>query len=528
MFRFLSIQFLMLTLLGILCFGTLFLESKTFLNYAVTPKWYLAVFTTAILIVVCCIRSICYTTTTIFFSNIIKISLWWMVIASGILAIQGILQFFGILTANGIFRVTGSFDNPAGFAICLSAGFPTCYYHWSQPNKWGNRLSIVVGLLIILAVILSGSRTGVFCLVVLGMLYILHYFSISIKTKQIFILTGILLGFICFLYLLKKDSADGRLLIWNCSWNMIMDKPWTGFGFGGFRENYMYYQAAYFRQFPDSPYAMLAGNVSRPFNEYILLLVNFGLLGLLVLIVCIYGIVRLYRRNKSPLTLFAVQTLIGIAVLALFSYPLLYPYIWWLLLLSVSILLIGLKDMFHLSRRKQRVCALLSGIATLMICTTIYRDMRYKQAWTQTINAALHAGIDNIKERYEMLFPKLKENHLFLFNYAAEMNHQQEYMLSLDIAKLVSDMWADYDLQLIMAHNYQQLEKYKEAEFHYRLASEMCPTRFVPLYGLLTTYESTGEVKKATEIASLIIEKPVKVQSSTVDRIKKIAMEWGG
>src|SRR5690606_37757347 len=388
-----------------------------------------------------------------------EISLWLILLASGILAIQGILQFFGILTANGIFRVTGSFDNPAGFAICLSAGFPTCYYHWSQPNKWGNRLSIVVGLLIILAVILSGSRTGVFCLVVLGMLYILHYFSISIKTKQIFILTGILLGFICFLYLLKKDSADGRLLIWNCSWNMIMDKPWTGFGFGGFRENYMYYQAAYFRQFPDSPYAMLAGNVSRPFNEYILLLVNFGLLGLLVLIVCIYGIVRLYRRNKSPLTLFAVQTLIGIAVLALFSYPLLYPYIWWLLLLSVSILLIGLKDMFHLSRRKQRVCALLSGIATLMIRRTIYRDMRYKQAWTQTINAALHAGIDNIKERYEMLFSKLKENHLFLFNYAAEMNHQQEYMLSLDIAKLVSDMWADYDLQLIMAHNYQQLEK---------------------------------------------------------------------
>src|SRR5690606_39418893 len=97
--RFLSIPFLMLTLLGILCFGTLFLESKTFLNYAVTPKWYLAVFTIAILIVVCCIKGICYATTTIVYYKIVEISLWLILLASGILAIQGILQFFGILTA---------------------------------------------------------------------------------------------------------------------------------------------------------------------------------------------------------------------------------------------------------------------------------------------------------------------------------------------------------------------------------------------------------------------------------------------
>lgn len=526
MSRLLKIQFLIPILLGILCFGSLFLESKTFLNYAVTPKWYLAVFTTAILIVVFCIRGIFYSTTTIFFDNIIKILLWWIVIASCILAIQGVMQFLGILTANGIFRVTGSFDNPAGFAICLSIGFPACYYLWTQPNKWGRRLSIVVGLLIILAVLLSGSRTGVFCLIVLFTLAILHYYSISIKVKQFPILIGILLIIICCLYFFKKDSADGRLLIWNCSWNMIMDKPWTGFGFAGFRENYMYYQAAYFRQFPDSPFGMLASNVNRPFNEYILLLVNFGLLGLLALMACIYGIVLLYQRNKSPLTFFAIQTLTGIAVLALFSYPLKYPYVWLLLSLSVGILLTSLKDMFYLSHRKQRIYAVLIGIAVIMTSVPIYRDMRYMQVWTQTINAALREDIGNIKERYEMLWPKLKESHLFLFNYAAEMNHQQEYLLSLDIAKTASDMWADYDLQLIMAHNYRQLRQYEEAAFHYRLASEMCPNRFVPLYGLLTTYESTGESKKAAEMARIIIDKPVKVSSHTVDKIKKSAMEW--
>lgn len=416
------------------------------MNYAITPKWYLAVFTTAILIVVCCIRNICCATTTIFFNKIVKISVWWIVIASGLLAIQGVLQFFGVLSANGIFHVTGSFDNPAGFAICLSIGIPACYYYLKLGNKWQNRLSVIVGSLIILAVLLSGSRTGVFCLVVLILLSILHYYSISINIQRGVILLGILLATICCLYLLKRDSADGRILIWNCSWNMIMDKPWTGFGLAGFRENYMYYQAAYFRQFPDSPFVILAGNVSRPFNEYILLLVNFGLLGFLALVTCMYGIVRLYQRNKSPLTLFSVQTLTGIAVLSLFSYPLVYPYIWLLLLLSVGILLVNLRWVFHLSLRKRRIYAILVGIMVFMACILIYRDMRYMQAWTQTINAALNGNIGNINERYEMLWPKLKHNHLFLFNYAAEMNHQRQYRLSLDIAKIASEKWADYDL----------------------------------------------------------------------------------
>jgi len=77
-----------------------------------------------------------------------------------------------------------------------------------------------------------------------------------------------------------------------------------------------------------------------------------------------------------------------------------------------------------------------------------------------------------------------------------------------------------------MAHNYQQLRQYEEAVFHYQLASKMCPNRFVPLYGLLMTYESIGDNKRASEMARIIIDKPVKVLSSTIDRIKKIATGW--
>ena len=54
---------------------------------------------------------------------------------------------------------------------------------------------------------------------------------------------------------------------------MIKDNPVTGYGSGGFLANYMNYQAEYFARDTDNKYAMLAGDVKHPFNEYILLVV---------------------------------------------------------------------------------------------------------------------------------------------------------------------------------------------------------------------------------------------------------------
>ena len=55
---------------------------------------------------------------------------------------------------------------------------------------------------------------------------------------------------------------------------MIKDNPVTGYGSGGFLANYMNYQAEYFARDTDSKYAILAGDVKHPFNEYILLVVK--------------------------------------------------------------------------------------------------------------------------------------------------------------------------------------------------------------------------------------------------------------
>lgn len=90
----------------------------------------------------------------------------------------------------------------------------------------------------------------------------------------------------------------------------------------------MNYQAAYFRAHPGSPYARLADSVPHPFNEYLFVAVNYGLLG-----VGCFGVFRCssiqevgHERPDCP-SCRSVYILSN-GVFALFSYPLLYPFTW--------------------------------------------------------------------------------------------------------------------------------------------------------------------------------------------------------
>jgi O-antigen ligase len=102
------------------------------------------------------------------------------------------------------------------------------------------------------------------------------------------------------LYHFKKDSADGRLLLWTVSTKMILEKPLTGFGVDGFKKNYLLYQGEYFKNNPDSPYADLADNATSPFNEWLKIGVEQGIIGLLFIVGIILTAFR-YSSNSPPL-----------------------------------------------------------------------------------------------------------------------------------------------------------------------------------------------------------------------------------
>ncbi|WP_321287534.1 O-antigen ligase family protein [uncultured Sunxiuqinia sp.] len=128
-----------------------------------------------------------------------------------------------------------------------------------------------------------------------------------------------LLGGSYLLYQQKKDSANGRLLIWQVSWEMIKDKPLLGHGYRAFQAKYMDHQAIYFKNYPNSRLSILADNVKHPFNEFLKVTVEFGLGGLLLVLAFFSGIIYTGTRQKDNPKSLAFSGLSILFVLACFS-----------------------------------------------------------------------------------------------------------------------------------------------------------------------------------------------------------------
>lgn len=126
----------------------------------------------------------------------------------------------------------------------------------------------------------------------------------------------------------------------------------------------------------------------------------------------------------------------------------------------------------------------------------------------------------SIMSYYGKLYPHMKRNHLFLYNYAAEQNICGLYDESLQTVMESQKKLNDYDTQLLLADNYVNLGDSAMAVAAYTIAHYMIPNRFAPLYCLMEFYNSCGDSAKALNYANQILEKPEKVPSETINDMK--------
>jgi len=440
-----------------------------------------------------------------------------------LLSIYGILQYVQIIPLNSRAGVSGGFNNPIGYAASLCMGIPaalllTCYYHLKKKSYF---ILLVVLVIICIGIIISGSRTSILCMMVL---FIIHYCfdkKNRLNFKRLRWFGGCLPIILIILYSCKQASADGRFFIWRCSLEMINDKPLLGYGSGGFLANYMNYQADYFLHHPKSECVMLADDVQHPFNEYILLLINYGIVGFVLLLVLIYLLWKACKLHPSSLNKSSFGCLAGIAVLSCFSYPLSYPFVWIAGGGSCCILISSADWVRHLSNSWKRNIRFFIIIYSSMSIAFCIWKIEILQEWYQVSQTSLEEQTSETFYKFETLYPYLKNNRLFLYNYAAELNYGAFYEKSLEIASRCNLYWSDYQLQLLMGDNCINLLRYEEAEKHFKKAYNMCPVRFIPLYRLHYIYKKQRNEETADSLARLIIDKPVKVNSTIIRKIKR-------
>ena len=441
-------------------------------------------------------------------------------------AVYAIVQAIGIYPSNFSYRVVGSFDNPAGLAACLSVGIPCCIYLF---RTWERKIlkgaSVLMALFIATALLLSESRTGILAGILLPTAWWLFG---SIKRRWVkSAVLGIGVILMPIMYGIKKDSADGRLWMLRCGWEMIKDKPLFGHGIGGVQAHYMDYQAKWLASHPESDFSMLADNVKSVFNEYLTIGICFGIVGWIFLGLYIWLMIHCYRKAPSEEGRCALMSLAVIGALGCFSYPFSYPFTWIVLIWS-SVVLVHQACPIAIPRNK----AVRYAMAIVLFCTSSFllygtvKRTRAELEWGEISQMALMGRSKDAFPRYEALMSILGNEPYFLYNYAAELYMADRHEEALHMARRCRTHWADYDLELLQGELLNELERYKEAEHHFQLAADMCPVRFVPLNSLLKLYQQTGDTVKADSIAQVILNKPIKIPSSDINEMRAEAEKW--
>lgn len=449
------------------------------------------------------------------------------IFATGVLeCIYALAQFFKILpTYNRFYAYTGCFDNPAVFAMLLSVCVPIAVYY-ANSKTCSRKMKIVwwagaAGMLVFIG--FSESRTGFISAIISSVIVLLSVSDIMRKKllnrKTVLILIPLLGLLVFLLYRFKADSANGRLLMWRVSMEMIKEHPVLGWGHNGFTAHYMEYQAKYLTDNPDSPFILLADNVNNPFNEYLLVLVNYGLAGLsllLVLLILLFKSLKSLSEAYKPLM---IGLAVGIMVWSIFSYPFGVTFVW------VIVALIYIVAFFpyvcnHYAK---------AGVTLLLCLVGVFKAIYSfipEHEWKIVSQRSILGETETVLPDYARLYKHLKTNWKFMYNYGGELHFSKHYNESLSILEKCQTMLNDYDVQMLIGDCHQNIGDTVTAINHYYYAGRMVPSKFLPHYYIMNLYLAGGDTLSAVNTANVILAKEVKVEhSKAVQRIIREAQE---
>lgn len=446
------------------------------------------------------------------------ICLYWVIIVFGIYESIYALT----LIKNSSLGLFGHFENQIGLGTLVAAILPYALYITTQKKRILKLIGITLSLFFFLTITLTKSRASIIAAAVSTVVFVLYYYRLQIlKLKslvKIAVIVSITITSIAsavYLYKIKENSANGRILIWSCSADMIKQMPIFGYGVNSFDANYMQHQAAYFEKNPNSQYAMLADNTRHPFNEYLLVIIEYGIIGFVIITFLCVCILASGFRFLSGETLPALLSVLSIAVISLFSYPLKY-------LSTIFLLIFALYIITNQSRRISIQKSYMVGLLMLIILCigvsihTMYRNVQFKERW----RSAIAKNFESTKSKEIIQDAFDQKRYEYLYTYGALLNKSKRYSESILVMNQVMMFCLDSDVAVIQADNNYRIGSYVQAEQYALLASNMCPNKYLPLYYLAMIYNLTGRKDLSIHMAKKIICKPIKVHNSDVYRVK--------
>ncbi|WP_163177243.1 O-antigen ligase [Bacteroides sp. 51] len=448
--------------------------------------------------------------------------LLYALIVSGV--IQSIIvwgQLSGVIESrHPLFQITGSFGNPGQLGGYLAVCFVASLNYLKQSKKRFVVLLIAFLIVVIGGALLATDSRAAWIATVLGCCFAfwkdIHCFCKRYKKTCIFLVLIIgVLGSL-FIYNYRPESANARMLIWRVCGEMIADKPLFGHGVGSFPKKYMLYQANYFQKQPDSSFISVADNVGYPYNEFLYVTVELGLIGFLMIAGLLVLLFSMRSQNDQERSF--KSALICLIVFSLFSYP---SYIFPLFLLF-SILLGGSVSKELYTINKLRWVHTLFVLVIVGVCVWAVIECKfYERASWEMKQATSKKELESapfINKHFGKLIHNLKFNAVYteyIFHYGAD-----------DTDYKISYLTPSCETYCDIGKVYCRRKEFAKAESYYKLASWMIPTRILPNYLLWQLYVNTGDQVNAKDVAGKILSQQLKVDNTVTIRVKAEVRTW--
>ena len=449
----------------------------------------------------------------------------WTVVAAGVLqAVWGLLQLYGFCPSNHErYDMTGTFMNPGPFAGYVGLAFPVALHLFLRYRDYKYWLALGA-MLLMFCILPAGMSRSAWIGVAAASAWVVcsekglftHWHTkrrAFISLLLSILIIGVTAG--VFMFNLKKDSAYGRLFIWENVCSAIAKSPLTGYGSCSFPT---VYAAAQSERFESGNYSdreeRVAGNPEYAFNEYLQAAVEGGIpLTLLLLAGIGWGWRQGLRRGRWG----CCGALLALGVFACSSYPLQLP----VFVVTGACLLAAC--VCGGSRRGWLALALVAGGIGLGCLSGDRAGVRACREWMNARVLYQAGAYASAEEEYERLYPRLKDRAAFLFEYGHGLHRQGKYEASDRVLEQALRHSCDPMILNVMGKNRQALGDGQQAEHCFLRAVHRLPGRIYPYYLLAKLYASP-EYRHPEKLAAMkrtVLTKIPKVPSTAVREMRE-------
>ena len=426
------------------------------------------------------------------FINIgVRRAIVWSLLAFGAFeAVLGLLQVYGYEPSNhSLYALTGSFYNPGPYSGFLAMCLPLALHEWLEGKGIWKHLALVALVLMVL-VLPSGMSRSAWLAAVIASCYVwgMHYRGRLYRYRKFFWIGGLLLMVSTIgAYHWKKDSADGRLLMWKVSVQVVMEHPWRGVGWEHVAGAYGDAQERYFASgLATEQEEYVAGAPEYVFNEYLQVAMAWGvpaLCGICVLVLVAFCLGHGSRQYG------VCGALLSLAVFAFASYPFQF--------LMFRLAFVALLVACAMGCRKPgvQVLALVSGIGA----------------------GVYLAGNRSVPNAHRM------------FEQAHALHQAEQWEASTELLRETMAVSSDAMVLNIIGKNCQALGRYDEAEHWFVRSTHRLPNRIYPYYLLAKLYAEHPDVfpkEKLDWAARMVLEKEAKVESTAIRQMREEVKKW--